>query len=86
MSNPYTNAMRLGARKSAAITTHNTNPLPAAADSIYIGVGGDVTCRLEGDTSDRLFKNCVAGTELMVRATHVRTSGTTATNLVALIR
>ncbi|WP_394659554.1 hypothetical protein [uncultured Novosphingobium sp.] len=86
MSNPYTSAARFGVRKSAAITPHATNPLPQVADSIYIGVTGDVTCRLEGDSSDRLFKNCMQGTELMVRATHVRVSGTTATNLVAMIR
>lgn len=86
MSNPYKLAYQWGARKSAAITPHATNPLPQVADSIYVGVTGDITCRLESDTSDRLFKNCVQGTELMYRVTHVRAAGTTATNLVAIIR
>ncbi len=54
-----------------------------AARGIYIGVTGDVTAVCGGTAV--LFKNCQAGSILPVVCTRVNSTGTTATNLVALI-
>jgi hypothetical protein len=66
------------------VTTHNTNPLPQPADAIFVGTGGNIACRVEGDVTDRLFKNVPNGGILYVRVTHVRTTNTTAADMVAL--
>jgi hypothetical protein len=84
VDDPYTRASRQPSCRSDAVTTHNTNPLPVVSDELYVGVGGDITMRLEKDASDRTFKNVIQGSTLYLRATHIRTTGTTATNLIAI--
>lgn len=70
--------------KSFAITPHDTNPLAATTKAIYVGGAGAIVARLAGDSSDRTFSAVPVGTVLRVRATHIRSTSTTATNLVAL--
>ena len=73
------------ARRTAAVTTHNSNPLPGGAcKALYIGTGGDVKLAAVDDDTDTTFKNVPNGAYLMVRALHVRTTGTTAADIVAL--
>jgi hypothetical protein len=67
-----------------AITPHDTDPLPVVPKAIYVGTGGDVTLRGIGAEADVTFRNCPAGFQVVVRASHVRATGTTATDLVAL--
>jgi hypothetical protein len=66
-----------------AIVPHDTDPLPVVPKAIYVGTAGDVVLRGIGAAADVTFKNCPAGSELMVRASHVRATGTTASDLVA---
>ncbi len=66
------------------ITPHDTDPLPVVPKAIYVGTAGDVTLRGIGAEADVTFRNCPAGVELMVRASHVRATGTTASDLVAM--
>lgn len=87
MSDPYAhfvNAASAPARSAKAVTPHNTNPLAAGvARGLYVGVSGDIACRLLGDDTDVLVKAAPVGI-LPLRVTHVRTTSTTATNLLAL--
>ena len=86
MTDPYANSGGLNApaAQSIAITPNDSTALSQVTKAIYAGGGGDITLRLTGDSSDRLFKNVPDGGILDVRATHVRATGTSATFLVGL--
>lgn len=49
---------------------------------IYVGTGGDVTLRAVGSTVDVTYKNLPDASYIAVRASHVRATGTTATDLI----
>ncbi len=49
---------------------------------VYVGVAGDITGIVSGTAV--LFKNAVAGSTISVRFTRINSTGTTATDLVAL--
>jgi len=66
------------------VTPHATNPLPVIPKALYIGGAGNITLRGAGRDSDTIFVGLPAGFILDVAASHVRSSGTTATNIVAL--
>jgi hypothetical protein len=85
MADAFSNASLSGpARSAKSVTTHNTNPLAGGATrALYVGVSGDIACRLAGDSTDVLVKAAPVGV-LPMRVTHVRTTNTTATNLLAL--
>jgi len=72
------------ARNASAVTPHATNPLANVAKALYVGGAGDIACRLVDDTADVTFVGVPAGAVLPIRASHVRATGTTATNIVAL--
>lgn len=84
--NPLISAtpMDAPAQGYAAVTPHNTNPLPVGgARGLYVGGTGDLSLvSPQGDTV--LFKGVQAGTLLPVAANIVRATGTTATDIVAL--
>lgn len=68
---------------AAAVTPHNTTALTITCRALYIGGAGDVAVTMKnGDTVT--FTGVLAGTVLPVRCTHVKVTGTTATNIVAL--
>lgn len=69
-----------------AITPHNTNDLDAGRlpRAIFVGVGGDISVDF-GTATAVIFKNIPAGTVLPIRPSRVRSTGTTATDLVALL-
>ena len=52
--------------------------------ALYVGTGGDIVLRGVGFTSDVTFRNVASGQILDVRASHVRATGTTAADIVAL--
>ena len=66
------------------VTPHDTNPLPVVPKAIYVGSAGNVVLRGIGGSQDVTFKNCPAGFHIIVRASHVRATGTTASDLIAL--
>lgn len=67
-----------------AIAPHDIDPLPVVPKAIYVGTGGDVTLRGIGAAGDVTFRNVPAGMIIDVRASHVRATGTTAADLIAL--
>jgi len=58
--------------------------LSGTYQALYVGVGGDVVVTLATSGSDFTFKNLASGQLLPVQFTHVKQSGTTATNMIAL--
>lgn len=68
---------------AAAVTPSDSVNFTLPARGLYIGVSGDITAVVNGVAV--LFKNCQAGSILPVVCTRVNATGTTATNLVALI-
>lgn len=73
-----------GYRKGFAIATSDTAPLTHDVDAIYIGGAGNLVYTPGGGGSDITLNNVVAGTIVPVEATFVKSTGTTATNMVGL--
>lgn len=66
-----------------AIVPSDATELPLASKGIYVGTGGDVTLRGINATADVTYRNLPDASYIAVRASHVRATGTTATNLIA---
>lgn len=71
------------AEHAAEVTPNDTTELAVVTRALYIGGAGDLKMTTFKD-EDVTFKNVVAGTVLSVRAKLVFSTGTTATNIVAL--
>ena len=71
--------------KLAAVTPHDSNELTTYADSLYVGGAGNVVVIASGDSTAVTFAGAVAGSVLPVQAKVVKSTGTTATSIVALI-
>jgi hypothetical protein len=65
-----------------AVIPHDTLPLAAVTKYLYVGGTGRVTLRAMESSADVVFENVPAGAYLYVRASHVRSTGTTATAIV----
>lgn len=69
---------------AVAVTPHDTTLLPTGVTrALYIGVTGDVTVLMADGGTAVLFKAVPVGV-LPVRVQRVNSTGTTATNIVAL--
>lgn len=70
------------ATKAVAVTPNDANDLAYVAKRLWVGGAGNVTLiTLGGDTVE--YASVPAGTYLNVRASRVKATGTTATNIVA---
>ncbi len=69
---------------AVAITPHDTNELANLARGIYCGVGGDVTVVMADSGTAVLFKNLAGGIIHPIRARIIKSTGTAATNIVAV--
>lgn len=68
------------ARSHFAVTKSDATVI--AADALYVGGAGDVTC-LDRDGTSALY-TCPAGTYILCQVTKVMSTGTTATLIVGL--
>lgn len=69
------------ATKAAAVTPNDTTDLPYVSKRLHIGTGGTVALVTSG--GDTVTYTAATGTYLNVRAARVKSTGTTATNIVA---
>jgi hypothetical protein len=70
------------ANHAFAIVPSDSAELPIVTKAIYVGSSGDVTLRPLRAAADVTYRNVPDGAYLTVRASHVRATGTTATDLV----
>jgi hypothetical protein len=72
------------ATRGRAVVPHDVNALADVPKALFVGTGGTLVARGVNDAADVTFKNLGAGTVLPFRASHVRATGTTAADIVAL--
>ncbi|MBA3667939.1 MAG: hypothetical protein H0W65_09480 [Sphingomonas sp.] len=81
---PYSRAMASGpATRAEHVKTHNSNPLAEVPRAIFIGKAGTLKMRGVDDAEDRTWK-VPAGAVIPFRAQYIRTTGTTADDIMAL--
>lgn len=73
------------ANGAAVITPSNTTDLAVYARGIYFGVGGNITVDMTDSGTNITFLAVPQGTILPIQVKRVYSTGTTATNLVALL-
>jgi hypothetical protein len=73
------------ATRAVAVVPHDVDALADAPKALFVGTGGNLMLRGIGGGADVLFKNVPDGSVLPFRALHVRATGTSATDIVALI-
>lgn len=72
------------ARDYYAITPADAD-LPTPVRGIYVGGSGNIALRSYGSTTTVTLTGVVVGTVLQIEAAQVRSTGTTATNLIGLL-
>lgn len=70
-------------RNAAAITPHDTNELANVTRAIYVGGAGNIVL-VTAAGNEVTLSGCLAGHVYRVRAKQVKSTSTTATNLIAL--
>lgn len=80
-----TDSVTSPARNCFAITPSDAGELSSVTKAIYVGTGGDVTLLPADNLDDVIFRNVPSGMTLDVRASAVRSSGTTAADLVGFL-
>lgn len=73
----------VAARKALAITPTDGVTLPVTR-SLYIGTGGTLVVRMAEDEALATFTNVPSGFVLPLQVMEIRSTGTTATNILAL--
>lgn len=86
MSDPFSKLARSlnsPARSAAAITPSDSTDLTTIPRALYIGVTGDVVVNMADSGSAITFKAVAVGL-FPIRVSRVKSTGTTATNIVAI--
>lgn len=73
----------LPARNAVAVTPHDTDELAVYSRGLYVGVSGNVVIVTVGGETVT-FSNLAAGIIHPIRAKIVKSTGTTATNIVSV--
>jgi hypothetical protein len=72
------------ARSVALVTPNDSTDLSYATKALYVGVGGNISIDTVGGDSAVILIGVPTGSILPIRATRVRATGTTATDIAAL--
>lgn len=79
----YSEALDSPASSAAGVTPDDATDLSDVSRALYIGGTGDVAVTMKsGDAVT--FKNVIGGTVLAIRVSRVLSTGTTATDIVAM--
>lgn len=78
----YADSPDAPAVQAFAIVPSDGAELPSVTKAIYVGSSGDVKLRPLRGAADVTYRNVPDGAYLTVRASHVRATGTTASDLV----
>jgi len=73
------------AGRAFAVTPDDSADLSIVSRALYVGGTGNISVILFGDTTAVLFVGVAKGMILPIRAKRVRSTGTTATDIVALL-
>ncbi|MBA3878932.1 MULTISPECIES: spike base protein, RCAP_Rcc01079 family [Sphingomonas] len=87
MTDPFStraDSVSAPAARARAVTPHDGNALPEIPKALYIGSGGAITMRGSGDSADSVWANVPSGSVLPFRPSHIRATGTTAGDILAL--
>lgn len=79
----HTSGLDSPAANGAAVTPNDSTDLATVARALWVGTGGAVALVTVGG-SDITLSGVPSGTLLPVRAARVKSTGTTASNIVAL--
>ncbi|GJQ63521.1 MAG: hypothetical protein SCALA702_25740 [Melioribacteraceae bacterium] len=66
------------------VTPHDINELSNVTRAIYVGTGGDINITLRDDSTPVILKNVSSGTLLPLRVKLVKTTSTTAQDIIGL--
>ena len=78
------NQIKLQATDAVVVSPNNGADLGRTLALIFVGVSGDVKVDCSGSGDAIVFKNVPAGSILPVKVDRVYSTGTSATNMVAL--
>lgn len=68
-----------------AVTPHDTNALTnGAPKALFVGTGGNITMQGKDGAADQVWKNVANGQIIPFRALYIRSTGTTAADILAL--
>lgn len=70
--------------EAAAVTPNDSTDLPEQCRALYVGGNGNIRLDLPGAGTNVLFSAAKGGSVLPFRVARVRSTGTTANNLVCL--
>lgn len=74
-------------KNHVAVVPHDTTNLTHLARAVYVGVGGDVSVEMlgvDGNPLSLVYKNVPSGSYLLGRIRRVNSTGTNATNMIAV--
>jgi hypothetical protein len=72
------------ATRALVVTPHDANPLADIPKAVFVGTGGTIVMRGNGDAADQTWKNIPSGAIVPFRPSHIRAAGTTAADMLAL--
>ncbi len=81
---PSTDSVTSPARECFAVVPSDTEELPQIPKALYVGTGGDLVLNGASGGPDVVFRNVPNGMILDLRPSFVRSTGTTAADIVGL--
>lgn len=88
MTDPFQNradSVSAPATRARAIVPSDTVALPEIPKALYVGTGGTLTMQGAADTVDSVWVDVPSGGIVPFRPSHVRATGTTASDILALL-
>jgi hypothetical protein len=69
---------------AVVVTPSDGTDLSFVTRAVYVGTGGDLNVDMDGDGATRLFVNVQSGSTLPISVRRIRSSSTSALNIMAL--